>query len=247
MSNPLATILPWDSAHFGFRIARAAQNRLDSGSCRELLAICRDQSIDCLYFLADSADRDTILTLQAACFDFVDIRLTLAGHASEMSFIEPAANVLFRHTHGSDLDILLPVAGNSHSQSRFYIDRRFGSHKASQMYETWLTKSFTTDFADAVVVAELNGHPVGYVVCHLHNPVGEGNIGLVGMAESARGLGCASGMLQFATRWLSEHGVDRFNVVTQGSNIAAQKLYLRCGFVTRSVELWFHKWFEYPD
>ena len=246
MNGLLATILPWDSAHFGFRIARATPHRLDPASCRELLEICRDQAIDCLYFLADADDADTIRTLQAACFDFVDIRLTFAGNASDMSFLAPKADILFRHAHAGDLDILLPIASNSHSQSRFYIDRRFGRRKASQMYETWLTKSLTTDFADAVVVAEHSGRPVGYVTCHLHSPVGEGNIGLVGMAESARGLGCASGMLKYATNWFSEQGVDRYNVVTQGRNIAAQRLYQRCGFVTRSVELWFHKWFEYP-
>ena len=245
MNSRLATILPWDSAHFGYRIARAFRNQLDPESCRELLEDCLDQSIDCLYFLADAADRETVRTLQAACFDFVDIRLTFAGHANEMSYIEAPANVLFRHGDVSDLDDLLPIASNSHSQSRFYIDRRFGSHNASLMYETWLRKSLTSDFADAVVVAELNGRPVGYVTCHLHNPAGEGNIGLAGLAESARGLGCASGMFKYATSWFSEQGVDRYNVITQGSNIAAQRLYQRTGFVTRSVELWFHKWFEH--
>ena len=32
-------------------------------------------------------------------------------------------------------------------------------------------------------------------------------------------------------------------VVTQGRNIAGQRLYQRCGFLTRSVELWYHKWY----
>ncbi len=243
MSSPVLTYLPWDSAHFGFRIARAVSRRLNAGACRELLVACQDQAIDCLYFLADAADQETVSTLQANSFDLVDIRLTLAGRFNNIPTIAQAENVLFRLGHEDDLSALIPIARTSYLHSRFYVDRRFGSGKASQMYQTWLQKSFTTDFANAVVVAELDDLPVGYVTCHLNSPAGEGNIGLVGLADSARGMGCASGMLQYAIRWFHEGGFDRCNVVTQGRNISAQKLYQRCGFVTRSVELWFHKWF----
>ena len=139
---------------------------------------------------------------------------------------------------------LLPIAGASFGQSRFYVDRRFGPAKATRMFQIWLEKSFANESDAVVVVAELNGAAVGFVTCHLHKPPGEGNIGLVGVAETARGLGCAGGMIQYAARWFAEQGVDRLNVVTQGRNVAAQRLYQRNGFVTRSVELWFHKWFD---
>jgi dTDP-4-amino-4,6-dideoxy-D-galactose acyltransferase len=29
---------------------------------------------------------------------------------------------------------------------------------------------------------------------------------------------------------------------TQGRNIVMQRLFQKCGFVTRSVELWYHRW-----
>jgi len=32
-------------------------------------------------------------------------------------------------------------------------------------------------------------------------------------------------------------------VVTQGRNLAAQRLYQRNGFVTASLQLWYHRWF----
>jgi ribosomal protein S18 acetylase RimI-like enzyme len=39
-------------------------------------------------------------------------------------------------------------------------------------------------------------------------------------------------------------GVQRVSVVTQGRNVAAQKLYQSCGFTTCSVQLWYHWWLE---
>lgn len=247
MSDRLLKLLTWDSDHFRFRIARSQVRKLDAQTCGALLDTCQARAIDCLYFLADVADQDTISELQASSFDFVDIRLTLARRFNAMPVQAPAENLSFRLGHERDVDALLPIASASYLHSRFFIDRRFGRARASQMYEIWLHNSLTTDYADAVVVAELDGRPVGYVTCHLNKPAGEGNIGLVGVAESARGLGCAGSMINKAIRWFNERGFDRVNVVTQGRNIAAQKLYQRSGFVTRSVELWFHKWFTSTD
>ena len=243
MTSALLTHLPWDSSHFGFRIARAIPRQLDLNTCNELEASCVELKIECLYFLVDAAEQNTIAIIQSRRFDFVDIRLTLATRIADIPKVVPSGDVLFRLGNESDLEPLLPVARTSYLHSRFYVDPRFGSDKASLMYQVWLKNSLTTDFASAVVIAEMGGEPVGYA-CHLQNSDGEANIGLVGLAESARGVGCASGMLRFLGDWLCQQGFDRVNVVTQGRNIAAQRLYQRSGFVTRSVEMWFHKWFQ---
>ena len=244
MNNRLIDFMPWDSSHFGLRIARAACRQVDKDTCSDLLRQCRDEGIHCLYFLADAADQDTIFVLQSHGFDFVDIRLTLAAQFETPPVVTPSDSLRFRLGSQRDLDQLLPVAGASFGQSRFYMDRRFGHDKATRMFHIWLENSFAEASDGAVVVAEQDGAAVGFVTCHLHKPPGEGNIGLVGVAESARGLGCAGGMMQYAARWFAGQGVNRLNVVTQGRNIAAQRLYQRNGFVTRSVEPWFHKWFD---
>lgn len=244
MTRQSIKILTWDSAHFGFRIARAAPRQVDLRACNDLMALCSDEAIECLYFLADAADQGTIAALQSCGFEMVDIRLTLSAQYTSPPAVSQIDGIRFRLGIERDLDQLLPIAGASFGQSRFYVDRRFGHDNATRMFHIWLQKSFTDQSGAAVVVAEQNDVAVGFVTCHLHKPRGEGNIGLVGVAESARGLGCAGGMLHYAARWFAGQGVDRLNVVTQGRNIAAQRLYQRNGFATRSVELWFHKWFD---
>ena len=243
MNDAPATFLPWDTEHFGCRIARANIHQLDAASWRQLEGWCREQSIDCLYFLASAADQDTIFELQARQFSFVDIRLTFEYTLPSAPAYAGVENLAFRMSNEEDVPRFIDIAKNSYKESRFYADPCFDSEKVSLMYQTWLTKSIATDFADAVVVAELNQQPAGFLTCHLNRPEGEGNLGLSGVAELARGMGLGQCMYKYGVHWLYTQGMNRVNAVTQGSNIAVQRLFQRCGFVTRSVELWYHKWF----
>lgn len=217
--------------------------RIDSDAYRGLEAACREHDVECLYFLADADDQSTIELLLAGGYNFVDVRISFSGRSSDLPRTPPADDVSFRIGNELDLETLLPIAGKSFTQSRFFVDRRFGSAKASLMYQVWLENSLLADCAALVVVAEMAGRAAGFVTGHLQK-TGEANIGLVGLADSARGMGCARGMLGFAADWLSGRGIEHLNVVTQGRNIAAQRLYQRCGMRTQSVELWFHKWFQ---
>lgn len=157
MTSALIEYLPWDSSHYCFRIARARSGRLDIDAFHDLEAACRDQGIQCLYFLADVGDQSTINTLQTSVHEFVDIRLTIAGNVSELPKISLLGNVCYRNGRESDLTALLPIAESCFASSRIFVDQRFGHAKASRMYQIGLEKSLTTNNADAVVVSELAG------------------------------------------------------------------------------------------
>ena len=239
-----AAFLEWDTAHFGYRIARANIHQLDADSYPLLEKLCREQSIDCLYFLASAADQGTIFELQRQRFDFLDIRMTLEKKLRRPQPKPADENFLSREAHEKDGPQLLEISRGKFNFTRFYADRCFDDGLAARMYQIWLNKSLTMGFADRVIAAELNQQPVGFVTCHLNRPAGEGNIGLVGLVESARGIGLGQSMVQYASQWFHSRGMNQVNVTTQGRNIPAQRFYQRCGFVTRSVELWFHKWFN---
>jgi len=110
------------------------------------------------------------------------------------------------------------------------------------LYETWIEKS-CKGYADAVLVAELQGWPVGYISCHLLDQA-EGQIGLFGVSADFQGKGLGQKLVNESLRWFAEQGMRQVTVVTQGRNCRAQRLYQRCGFLTRSVQLWYHRWFR---
>ncbi len=75
--EPVCTYLDWDSSFFECRIARVNGHRLDEAKLTEVLAWCKTNRIDCLYFLADSNDPQTSALAERNGFLQTDVRLTL--------------------------------------------------------------------------------------------------------------------------------------------------------------------------
>lgn len=237
-------MLDWDSQFFDRRIARISTNQLDMSMYEliRLVSLDSDFGIDCLYYLVDSNDLESIQCAEKVGFKLVDIRMTLECKIPAQSHVLKNDDIIIRESIPADLDVLTAISGTAYQASRFYADPCFSKEKSSELYQIWLKNSIETDYADAVIVAELKNEPVGYITCHLNKPAGEGNIGLVGIAQAAQGQGIGSIILSHALRWFAQHNMKVVNVVTQGRNITAQRLYQRNGFVTRSVELWYHQW-----
>ena len=239
MTEPICTLLEWDTEFFGHRIFRLQQKRLNEELVDGVLRRCRAESVDCLYYLAEADDAESLRVAQDAGFRLVDIRATLSWTGGEASPGTPSTFV--RAAETEDIPELERIASTVHRGTRFFADPRF-SGKAPSLYRTWISTS-VRGHADFVLVAKVDGRPAGYVTGK-EGGGGVGHIGLCGVDASARGHGLGRALVEQALRWFYEHGRREVYVVTQGRNIAARRLYERCGFLTSSVELWFHRWFD---
>ena len=230
--------LPWDSSFFKINIARVRSSRLTEDMLARLDASCPMQRIDCLYFLADLDDPHTVRLAEAAGFGLVDVRVTLTRRLSAGG----------QHTHHpdirafehADLPRLRQIAATSHTDSRFYTDGRFAEEKCRALFETWIERS-CSGWAQAVFVPVVDGTASGYCTCHIEGDTGR--IGLVALAPAAQSHGNGPRLLEAALSFFSSSHVQVVRVVTQGRNCRAQRLYQRCGFLSQSVQLWYHKWF----
>ena len=239
--------LSWDTDFFGRRIARVIGHQLNTQRVETILEWCGNHAIECLYFLADSDDPETVRLAEDYGFRLVDVRVTLqcsirdrrTGYSNDRS-----EAVRVRPSQSGDIPILQAIARTSYGKSRFYFDPYFPQESCDALYETWIKRS-CEGYADVVLVAEVHDRPVGYVSCHLFSDTRRGQIGLVGIESQAQGRGVGQILADHCLHWFAEHGVEVVSVVTQGRNIAAQRLYQRCGFSIHSVQLWYHKWM--PD
>lgn len=235
--------LEWDSNFFGKRIARLHGSTLDPESLPRIDAWCRQNRINCLYFLADPDDDLAIRTAEGGCFNLVDVRITLDKkllHSPDVPW-QPTCHDI-RLASASDVDDLRATAAVGHTDSRFYHDPRFPRERCDELYAVWIERS-CNGYADAVLVTDANGHAASYLSCHLRAD-GVGQIGLVGVSSAYQGRGIGLQLVEESLRWFASAGVRQVEVVTQGRNIAAQRLYQKCGFFTRAMELWYHKWFN---
>lgn len=246
MSSEIACkMLPWDSAFFGFPIASVQSNILTSGDRAVIDQWCSRNAVRCLYFLASADDYATALHAASTGFILVDTRVryvrTPQSNAVAHAEVQQARCSVRRCTF-DDLDALCAIAHVSYLQSRFCFDEHFPRERCSQLYEVWLRKSFDTSNT-ALFVAEHERRLVGYIACSIDAITKVGNIGLVGVDSRARGLGVGSTLMETAGAWFALQAATTITVVTQGRNIAAQRLYQRSEFLIENCQVWYHKWY----
>ena len=243
-------LLPWDTEFFRCRIARACGDTLNDEQAAQIDDWSRNNRIRGLYFLSRADDPATIQTAGKHGFGLVDIRVTL--ECVMMKAHDPArsnspTDAGIRPVQPGDLPELQAMARSVHQGTRFFNDPHFPRQRVEDLYSTWITLE-TQGRAQTVLVAASAAHqPLGYISCRLDPVRREGQIGLVGVSPEVRGRGIGKNLVLAAIGWFRAQGAREVTVVTQGNNRAAQRLYQRCGFLSRDLQLWYHKWYPILD
>jgi dTDP-4-amino-4,6-dideoxy-D-galactose acyltransferase len=242
MTAELCRYLKWDSDFFGSRIARVIGSQLTTDNLDPILSWCIEQEIDCLYFLGDIEDANTIKLAEDNNFRFMDIRVILEKRIlAKPVLLEEYPGILIRQFKEIDIPILKLIAKSIYCDTRFYYDSNFPVSLVNQMYEIWIEKS-CNGYADTVFVAEIDEKPVGYVTCHLQEGM-TGQIGLIGVSSQYQKRRVGQNLLIESFRWFADMGREHITIATQGRNFSGQRLFQRCGFVTQLAQIWYHKWF----
>jgi dTDP-4-amino-4,6-dideoxy-D-galactose acyltransferase len=234
-------LLGWDSEFFGVETARVKGDSLTSGRVEEIDRWCKENKIKWLYFLARSDDAETVKCAERSGFELVDVRVTYDRSVADVDW--PVSNVKAYTT--ADWPAISDIAYASYVDSRFYYDGGIPRDTCDRLYHFWTAQSCGGNAGhQAWVARDEAGTPTGYVICHADTNPGWGKIGLIGVDRAARGKGVGARLVQAALGWAKNQGLASMTVVTQGRNIAAQRLYQRCGFMLRAQQLYYHKWYE---
>jgi dTDP-4-amino-4,6-dideoxy-D-galactose acyltransferase len=236
------SLLEWDSQFFGLTVAQVNGHRLEAQTIAQILDWCREKKVRCLYFLADSNHLETLRLAEENGFYLTDIRVTYERSTPGMGNPYQPAPPIHLATP-EDLPGLRAMADSAYRDSRFYYDGHFPQDTCDRLYKTWIEKSLS-GYAQAVLVRGEAGQPEGFVTCHTSPSEAKGKIGLAGVSEGTRGRGIGQALVQESLHWFAGQGMATVEVVTQGRNIPAQRLYQKCGFATKEVRLWYHHWFE---
>lgn len=237
--NPPCELLTWDTDFFGIRIANVIVTEFDQTTFAVIDSWCVDNAIDCLYLLISGDNNAVKHQAQLNGYRLYDVRVTLENR----NFAVYTVQENIREFVPSDLEHLRKIAGYSFTDSRFYADPCFDNEKADELYRVWISKECDGG-AEQVFVAEDEGGTIqGFITCRLKHA--SGTISLVAVAENARGQSVGYKLVTHALHWFKEHNAQSVDVVTQGANVTAQRLYQRCGFLTKTVQFRYHKWYNF--
>jgi dTDP-4-amino-4,6-dideoxy-D-galactose acyltransferase len=137
----------------------------------------------------------------------------------------------------SELEVLALKAGIF---SRFNIDPKFSKEQYENLYKQWIINSTNKKIADAVFVAREGCKIVGMITVGRKNC--RGNIGLISVDENRRGQNMGVSLVSTAHKWFISQGCKIAQVVTQTDNIAACRLYNKCGYHIERTEHFYHFW-----
>lgn len=230
--------LEWDSQFFGRRIARIENDRLDDLVLDQALRLCKEQGIECLYFLCSPDDDSSVALAESAGFHLVDVRMELNWKAQKAA--EPLSTII-REFQENDLAELQQIASQVYTNTRFSFDHRFDPSRVAELYKEWITGSCNND-SHKVFIATTGSGIAGFITCQFDN-VETGRIGLLALKAESQGKSFGQQLVQAAQNYFFFAGAREVRVVTQGRNIPAQRLYQACGFRTYKLGLWYHKWF----
>jgi dTDP-4-amino-4,6-dideoxy-D-galactose acyltransferase len=246
---PSVGILDWDTEFFGFRVGRVFDTELTDDGARAVLAWSKREAVDCVYFLADVGDTSSAHAAAEVGFRLMDVRVELGQKlgrqpADRNSRVEGDVRD-FEFATSRDVSALREIAEVSHTDSRFYADLRFPRDRCAALYARWIEGS-CAGAAEAVLIDRIDDRAAAYVTCHLESDPGtsrtSGRIGLVAVADRARGRSVGGRLVAASMAWFAKNGADRVRVVTQGRNAGAAQLYEKAGFRTQRMGLWFHLW-----
>jgi hypothetical protein len=257
------TVLPWDSEVLGSRMTAlrcfvaGAPNAADAlaGVVADALARAAAAGVSGVIGRASTDDVAALHALERNGFLLMDSQLDYVFDYERTPFDaasrpEPADDVVVRLASANDVAGLMDVAGqafNGHF-GRFHADERIGRERATEVYRQWI-KSSIEDYADWVVVAEVDGALAGYTVWRKPSPLeakhgirlGHYSIGAVAPTAPRRGLFT---LVTYEGLRHVEGVADWVEGPTHVNNYGVQRGYARLGLKVEGARHTFHRWLD---
>lgn len=230
-------LLDWDSDFFGFKVGRISEQGESENELADALKLLNKQKVDLIYYARDNA-----LEEPEGMSDLYDITLVdkKTTYVKELQGTLVSNTLVSTYLKDSPDEKLLDLAIESGVYSRFNVDEKIGKEKYQELYRLWITNSVNKRIAKEVFVYQHDDELTGFVTLGEKN--GRADIGLIAVKAPHRGRGIGKALMYSAEKWFIDNKYNVMQVVTQGENTAACKLYESCGYVVDKVEYFYHLW-----
>jgi dTDP-4-amino-4,6-dideoxy-D-galactose acyltransferase len=238
---PYIEFLNWDSEFFGYPVARIQGEMHDQETFDAISKQLSNEGIQLGYYTSNSPQSWLLQGSPEYDVNFADLKVTYLKNLNA----EPAQTDHHIEPYTSDQaeDQLIHLAIESGIYSRFNRDNKFGKSKYQELYTLWIKNSVGKKIAEEVLVFKSDTHIAGFVTLGIKK--GRGDIGIIAVDEHFRGQRIGSRLMRAAEKWFLEKKLNQVQVVTQGDNLPACRLYEGCGFARESAVYFYHLWRRY--
>lgn len=230
--------LEWDSQTFGIITGTVTRQDLDDATLRDVLQAMRAEGYRLVYF---PAVRKMVGSDLLESFDgmLADEKVTYVKSLDTPFTYTPDDHIRSYDGATASPD-LLRLAFDSGLYSRFRVDPHFTHDEYQVLYRIWIERSVRREIAHEVLVYAEGPNLLGMVTLGEKND--RGDIGLVAVSEDARGKGIGKKLMAAAEADFRKRGYGKIQVVTQGINQPAIKLYAGSGFSLDETVYFYHFW-----
>ena len=229
--------LPWDSSHFGFKVA-AWRGVADASTVAAGMPGLRAAGMSLLYIFSARESSDPFPSIPLAGAQWVDRKVVYSREG--IGDVHSGSLPVWSYPADEPSAELKELAFASGAHSRFKVDPNMPVQCFETLYGTWIRRSTLREIADEVLVCGEAGSIQGMVTLRLEGAVAR--IGLIAVNAESRGKGVGTGLVRAAEAWAAQRGASRMDVATQGANLQACALYRRCGYQVSAAEDVYHLW-----
>lgn len=225
-------ILPWDSDFFKFKVARIKEH-INLDNSKSLLIDLFENDVNLVYY----SSSDKLQTPENSFYTIllVDKKVTYFKKISN----QDQNNKIESYNKHYPEEKLVTLAISSGIYSRFNTDKRIGRQNFEALYSQWILKSVAKEIAEEVLVYKENNGIQGFVT--VGKKSNRADIGIIAVDPSFRGKGIGKALM-FEAEKFYYNKLDTIQVVTQGDNLPACKLYESCGYAVEKAEYFYHLW-----
>lgn len=240
-TKSITQYLDWDSRLLNLKIAKIIPSLLTSTELKHCLDKLRREQIKLVYWAIDSNNRKAIEAAQNNHGHLVDHKLTYCQPLNfNSSLLDFSALGVEFYGENYPNEELIRLAYNSGQYSRFRQDPYLTQIQFEAIYREWMVNSVNKSIAKDVLIIKQDQQIVGMTTVGEKN--GRGDIGLLAVAENARGKRIGTRLVQAVLLYFIHHGYASSQVVTQKANLPACRLYEKNGYTVEKMEYFYHFW-----
>lgn len=257
--------LNWDSKHFGIECKKinqlmASGNYFESLRIKQklitkLLAEYHKEHAIHISARVNKEDLSSVHALESKSFKLMDVLATYMFNLRKQKITDIKAQTQIAELREDEIPQLAELAQecfDKHpvSTDRFHADPTLPKEKSGQLYVKWATSSYKNK-SNKVLLARLDGQPVGFTIGNIDNAFSEkfgtalGTIVLTGVKASERGKHISNSLWNALLLWFRGKA-DLIETGAQISNYPVQQALSQTGFRIVKAQCTFH-WSKNPE